>query len=66
MLDWIDHLFKVWPIAGGIYDQWSGELISQLLAKRGYGLRLTMVNLAARQKTRSCGRGFARRSCPAS
>lgn len=45
VLDWIEHLFRVWPIAGGIYDQWSGEIIKQLLEKRGLGRKMTMLNM---------------------
>lgn len=45
VLDWIEHLFRVWPIAGGVYDQWSGELIRQLLDKRGFGRKLNMLNM---------------------
>jgi hypothetical protein len=45
VLDWIEYLFKVWPIAGGVYDQWSGELIRQLIEKRGMGRKLTMLNM---------------------
>lgn len=45
VLDWVELLFRLWPIAGGIYDQWSGELIRQLLDARGLGRKLTMLNM---------------------
>lgn len=44
MLDWLEHLFRVWPVAGGVYDQWAGDIITELMGARSYGNRLTMVN----------------------
>lgn len=43
VLDWIEDLYFRWPIKYGVYDQWSGEIIKQLLEKRGLGKRLEMI-----------------------
>lgn len=44
VLDWIVGLYKRWPIQHGIYDQWSGEIISQLIKTRGMR-RIEMVTM---------------------
>jgi len=46
LLDWVEDLFKRWPIQCGIYDQWSGEIINQMLQNRGLK-RLDMLNHTA-------------------
>jgi hypothetical protein len=46
VLDWTESIFKQWPIQCGIYDQWSGEIISQMLTSRGLK-RLEMLNHTA-------------------
>jgi hypothetical protein len=43
VLDWTEHMFERWPIQCGIYDQWSGEIINQMLSSRGLK-RLEMLN----------------------
>lgn len=38
---WLAELAKIYPIADGVYDQWSGYLFGQMLAKQGIsGLRM--------------------------
>lgn len=43
VLDWISDLYLRWPIQYGIYDQWSGEIINQMIQSRSIP-RLEMVN----------------------
>jgi hypothetical protein len=44
VLDWIQNLYQRWPIRHGIYDQWSGQVIAQLVEKRGFQNRFEMIN----------------------
>jgi len=44
LLDWIQQLFQRWPIRCGCYDQWSGEVIAQLVEKRGFAKRFECIN----------------------
>lgn len=46
VLDWIESLYLRWPIQYGIYDQWSGEIINQMVKSRSIP-RLEMVNHTA-------------------
>lgn len=46
VLDWIESLYLKWPIQYGMYDQWSGEIINQMIKSRGIS-RLEMVNHTA-------------------
>lgn len=34
ILDWIEDIYRKWPIRHGIYDQWSGQIIEQLCKNR--------------------------------
>lgn len=43
VLDWVQNLYLFWPIQYGIYDQWSGEIINQMIKSRGIP-RLEMIN----------------------
>jgi len=41
IVEWLYQLSQVYPIADGVYDQWSGTLFGQMLAKKGIkGLRM--------------------------
>jgi hypothetical protein len=44
VLDWIGELFDRWPISKGVFDQWSGEIIRQMVDQRPYGRRLEMIS----------------------
>lgn len=46
VLDWIVEVYKRFPIQAGMYDQWSGEIIKQLVAERGLK-RLELVTHTA-------------------
>jgi hypothetical protein len=35
VLDWVESLIRMYPVKHGIFDQWSGDVIAQLLQKRG-------------------------------
>lgn len=43
VLDWLEEIYERFPIQYGIYDQWSGELINQLISSRGIP-RIDMVS----------------------
>ena len=43
VLDWVQDLYWRWPIKYGVFDQWSGEIISQMVEKRGLATRLEMI-----------------------
>lgn len=44
IVDKISYLFQKFPIHLGIYDQYSGHVISQMIAKKGLDKRLEMTN----------------------
>jgi len=44
VIDSIDYLFTKYPIHFGIFDQWSGAIISDLLSKRGLDKKIEMVS----------------------
>lgn len=46
VLDWIEEIYTRFPIQAGMYDQWSGAVITQLIEKRKIP-RLSMVNHSA-------------------
>jgi hypothetical protein len=46
VLDWVESLYFKWPIQYGMYDQWSGEIINQMIISRGIK-RLEMVTHTA-------------------
>lgn len=43
IIDYIEHCFKKFPIHYGIYDQWSGQIIKDILEKRGLGKQIEMI-----------------------
>jgi len=43
ILDGIEFIFKKFPIHYGIYDQWSGTIISQNMEKRGLSKKIEMI-----------------------
>ncbi|GAF94439.1 unnamed protein product, partial [marine sediment metagenome] len=46
VLGWVQDLFLRWPIQCGMYDQWSGEILKQMISGRGIN-RLEMVTHTA-------------------
>lgn len=41
IIEWLYQLSQIYPIADGVYDQWSGTLFGQMLGKKGVrGLRM--------------------------
>ena len=49
LLDMVQDLYRRWPIVGGIFDQWSGELVNQMLKKRNLN-RLHMIKFTEHDK----------------
>lgn len=43
VLDWIEGLYRKWPVQSGIFDQWSGQIIEQMVKSRGMK-RFHMIN----------------------
>lgn len=44
VIDRIEFLFQKFPILLGCYDQWSGQIISSLLEKRGMSKKIEMIS----------------------
>lgn len=46
VLEWVNEVYQRFPIQAGIYDQWSGAIIAQLIRQKGIK-RLEMVSHTA-------------------